>query len=124
MTQPDAETFAQHWLAAWNAHDLDAILAHYGPAIEFLSPVAREIVGEGRVRGLDALRAYWRRGLERNPQLRFELVQALAGEDCATILYRNHRGQLAAETFEFGADGRVVRAFACYRPAHAPARDP
>ena len=36
------------------------------------------------------------------------------GHDALTILYRNHRGQQAAETCEFAADGKVVRSCACY----------
>jgi hypothetical protein len=36
------------------------------------------------------------------------------GHDCLTILYRNHREQQAAETFEFGAHGKIVRSCACY----------
>lgn len=116
MTLEQAERFAREWVSAWNAHDLDAILDHYDPEIEFLSPVAKQVTGAGRIHGLADLRAYWRRALELSPALRFELVNALAGEACLTVVYRNHRGQLAAETFEIGTGGRVIRAFACYRP--------
>lgn len=113
--QPEAEAFAENWIEAWNAHDLDVILAHYAPNIEFLSPVAREVTGDGRVVGIPALRAYWTRALVQNPELKFERVEVLAGDRCVTVVYRNHRRQLAAETFEFDECGRVVRAYACYR---------
>ena len=46
--------------------------------------------------------------------LRFEIVNVLAGHECLTVLYRNQRGRLVAETFEFGAEGEVVHSFACY----------
>lgn len=113
---PDPHAFAEAWLAAWNAHDLDRILAHYAPEIVFLSPVAQARLGDGRVEGLEALRRYWRGGLDAQPALRFALLQVLTGHGCLTILYSNHRGQTVAETFEFGPDDRVVRAFACYGP--------
>ena len=34
---PDA--FAAEWIAAWNAHDLDRILAHYAEGIVFVKRV-------------------------------------------------------------------------------------
>ena len=111
----DPRAFANEWLAAWNARDLDRILSHYAPDIVFLSPIALARVGEGRISGIAALRSYWEKGLAAQPDLRFELIDLLAGHECMTILYRNHRGQSAAETFEFGPAGTVVRSFACYR---------
>ena len=36
----DARTFAEEWVAAWNAHDLERILAHYSDEFkkrEFIS---------------------------------------------------------------------------------------
>lgn len=111
---PDPQAFAEDWLAAWNDHDLDRILSHYAPEIVFLSPVAQARLGDGRVEGLEALGRYWRGGLDAQPALRFELLQVLTGHGCLTIRYSNHRGQAAAETFEFGPDGKVVRSFACY----------
>lgn len=119
MTLEDADTFARQWIAAWNSHDLDAILAHYMPDADFLSPVARKVTGDGRVIGVNALRAYWSKGLALNPALHFRLIEALAGDGCATIFYRNDRDQTVAETFEFDGTGRVVRAISCYsaRPA-------
>lgn len=109
-----AQAFAAEWVAAWNSHDLDRILSHYATDIVFLSPVAQKRVGDGRVVGIPALRAYWEQGLATQPELKFELLNVLVGHECLTVLYRNHRGQQAAETFEFGSDGKVVRSFACY----------
>ncbi len=114
MTEGEARAFACEWIAAWNAHDLERILSHYATGVVFLSPVAQKRVGNGRVMGIAALRAYWGAGLAAQPDLRFELLDVFAGHDCLTLRYRNHRGQTAAETCEFGADGKVVRSFACY----------
>ena len=110
----DTKSFVQDWISSWNSHDLERILSHYAPSIVFLSPIAQNLIGNGRVEGLEALRNYWRQGLAANPTLKFDLLETLDGHSCLTILYRNHRGQTVAETFEFGADGKVVRSFACY----------
>jgi ketosteroid isomerase-like protein len=36
MTNPT--DFATQWIADWNAHDVDKILAHYAPDVVFHSP--------------------------------------------------------------------------------------
>ncbi len=114
MNASEARAFAEEWIAAWNSHDLDRIVSHYAPEIVFLSPVAQQRVGDGRVVGIPALRAYWGPALAAPSALRFELIEALAGYECVTILYRNHREQTVAETCEFGPGHKVVRSFACY----------
>jgi hypothetical protein len=114
MTNVDAARFAADWIEAWNSHDLDRIVSHYADNIVFLSPLAKQRMGQGRVVGVPALRAYWGNGLKAQPNLKFELIEVLTGYESLTIHYRNHRGQGVAETVEFGTDGKVVRSFACY----------
>lgn len=116
MDASQARAFAEEWIAAWNAHDLDRIVSHYAPEIVFLSPQAERRVGNGRVAGIQALRAYWGPALKAQTQLRFDLIDVLTGHECVTILYRNHRGQSVAETCEFDSSHKVVRSFACYSP--------
>lgn len=118
MTSLDAQhprQFAESWIDAWNAHDLDAVLAHYRDDFEFSSPLISQFAGEasGRLKGKEAVRAYWQAGLSRLPDLHFELVDVLAGIDGLLILYRGHRG-LSAEVFEFDANGQVRRGQALY----------
>jgi len=71
-----AHRFADEWIAAWNSHDLDRILAHYEDDFEMSSPVIRIVAGEpsGKLRGKTAVGAYWSRALQRSPDLHFELV--------------------------------------------------
>lgn len=110
-----AEHFAKEWVAAWNAHDLERILSHYEDDFEMSSPVIVKLVGEasGTLRGKSAIRTYWAKALAAAPNLRFDLVSALAGVDSVTVYYRGHRG-LAAEVLHFGASGKVSKAFAHY----------
>lgn len=123
MTPGFAERFAKEWVAAWNAHDLERILAHYEDDFEMSSPVIVKLAGEpsGTLRGKSAVRDYWAKALAAAPHLRFELVSALAGVDSVTVCYRGHRG-LAAEVFHFGATGRVSKAFAHYVEPQAEGR--
>ena len=110
----DNQSFAEEWIAAWNARDLERILSHYAPDIVFLSPVAARRLGNGRVTGISELGAYWGSALAAIPDLRFELEAVLSGHQCITILYRNQARQLVAETVEFNAVGKIVRSSACY----------
>lgn len=111
----DAYAFARDWQDAWNSHDLDRILAHYSPEITFRSRKALALVGDGEVRGLEALRAYWAAALSKQPDLHFTVQDVFEGHDGLVITYMNHRGVLAAETLHFGADGLVDVASACHR---------
>ena len=65
----DPLTFAQTWIAAWNSHDLERILAHYAEDIIFASPIAARMVGTGVIEGKAALRRYWAQALAHYPDL-------------------------------------------------------
>lgn len=115
MTNEFAQCFAHEWIAAWNSHDLQRILAHYEDDFEMSSPVIPVLVGEpsGKLRGKAAVGAYWAQALRKLPDLHFELVTVLAGVDSVTIYYKGHRG-LCAEVLHFGPAGQVRAAFAHY----------
>lgn len=120
MTKEDAFEFANEWIDAWNSRDMARIVAPCAPEIEFFSPNALRRLGNGRVSGLAALTEYWKQGLAGAPQLRYRLINVAYGFRCLTILYRNHRGEDGAETFELREDGKVVRTYACFaQPADA-----
>lgn len=110
-----AADFARRWERDWNARDLDSLLAHVADDVVFTSPVAARVVpgSDGVVRGKDALRAYWARGLELLPGLRFEVVQVFAGVSTLVIAYRNQDGGLVSEVLELEG-GLVVRGHGTY----------
>jgi ketosteroid isomerase-like protein len=110
-----ARRFAQEWIAAWNAHDLERVLEHYEDDFEMSSPVIVSLMGEpsGKLKGKAAVGAYWKKALEKIPDLHFELVTVLAGVDSVTLYSRGHRG-LTAEVLHFGPGGKVRAAFAHY----------
>lgn len=111
-----ADNFAAAWIEAWNARDLPRILGHYTDDFQMASPRIVEVAGEasGVLRGKEAVGVYWRKALDRSPDLRFELIAVFTGSQSVAIHYRNQTGRLAVETFEFAADGRVARAAAHY----------
>ncbi|MEJ8654197.1 nuclear transport factor 2 family protein [Streptomyces sp. MS1.AVA.3] len=71
MDRACAQRFAGEWVAAWNSHDLERILAHYTDDVVFASPRIVQLMcgSSGEVRGKDALRAYGGEGLRQLPDL-------------------------------------------------------
>ncbi len=115
LTPAAAAAFVSEWIAAWNAHDLERILAHWADDAVFTSPLAARLLGgDGTVHGKAALRSYWARGLAVNPDLRFELDRVLVGTDSLVIAYRNHRGQACGEWLRLDAAGRAIAGAAHY----------
>jgi len=110
------QAFARDWVKAWNDYDIEAILSHYAEDVVFHSPRIRVVTGRDAdaVHGKTELRDYWGRALDKQRNLYFEVEQILPGSDALTILYTNERAQYVAETFVFGAAGKVVRAIAAY----------
>jgi predicted ester cyclase len=116
MTNEEARSLAADWIAAWNAHDLEAILAHYGETVELTSPVAARLLGlpGGRVTGKPALRAYFERGLAAYPELRFHLEQVFCGVASIVLVYVNQAGSRTAEFMEISPAGKAARVVANY----------
>lgn len=116
MTRDQARNLAHHWVAAWNAHDLDLIMTHYDDAIELTSPVAAQLLGtsDGKVAGTANLRAYFQRGPEAYPELHFGLEDVLWGVNSVVLYYTNQKGIHTAEFMELSAIGKVVRVVANY----------
>jgi hypothetical protein len=116
LTKEEAQRFAAHWLAAWNTHDLDQIMAHYEDDVELISPVAVQLLNatECRVVGKTHLRAYFQKGLEAYPQLQFILKDVLWGVKSVVLYYANQRGTHTGEYMELSPEGKVVRVVANY----------
>jgi predicted ester cyclase len=119
VTRDEVLTLAHHWVAAWNAHDLDLIMAHYDDGIELTSPVAAQLLGtpDGKVIGKASVRAYFQRGLETYPDLRFRLEDVFCGMSSVVLLYENQKGTRTAEFMEVSPAGKVCRVVATYSAA-------
>ncbi|HZR58891.1 MAG TPA: nuclear transport factor 2 family protein [Terriglobales bacterium] len=116
MTRDEAWNLANHWVAAWNDHDLDLIMTHYEDAAELISPVAAQLLDtpSGKVIGKVNLRAYFQRGLEAYPELHFCLEDVLWGVNSLVLYYANQKGTRTAEFMELSATGKVARVVAHY----------
>lgn len=115
MIPENAQAWAQGWIDAWNARDLDRVLAHYAPNFEMSSPYIVTIANEpsGILRGKADVAAYWRAALEARPDLHFELRRVFRGAHSLALFYQSH-GVGATEVFFFDENGQVARACAHY----------
>jgi len=104
---------AQAWLDAFNAHDVDALVALYDEACTHTSPKIRALHPEtgGKLVGKPALDAWWRAANARLPGLRYEATAIVAGAGTVVIEYLRHAPGEAplqvAEAFDV-QDGRIV----------------
>lgn len=117
MDQSRAQAFARSWYAAWNAHDLEAIMAHYSPLIEHSSPFIARYHSDPSARslkGIETVRGYFARALERNPTLAFSPMHLTIGLETVILVYRRMSGDLAAEVFHFDDAGLVTRSISHY----------
>ncbi|WP_338424957.1 nuclear transport factor 2 family protein [Sphingopyxis kveilinensis] len=111
--------FAREWCAAWNAHDLDRVLALFHDDVVFSSPLAAAMLPDtaGRIDGKAALRNYWAEGLRRIPDLHFTIDAVFEGVGTLVIQYRNQKGALVSEVL-VREQGRVRWGAGCYISDH------
>jgi ketosteroid isomerase-like protein len=116
LTKDDARDLASHWVRAWNAHDLDEIMSHYAEDVVLVSPVAAQILKDpsGTVKGKEAVRAYFKRGLDAYPNLKFDLIDVMWGLSSVVLYYTNQKGAKTGEFMEIDSKGKVVRVVANY----------
>jgi len=116
LTQKAALEFADEWIQAWNSHDLDRVLRHYAPDVELTSPFVQRILGTETttLRGVAALREYFRRALAVYPRLQFVPRHVYSGARSVVIQYESVGGRMSAEMLEFNEAGQVSRVWAHY----------
>ena len=116
LTQQKAQEFANHWVKAWNAHNLDEIMSHYAADVVLVSPAAVKILNDpsGTVAGRNAVYAYFKRGLEAYPNLKFELLDVMWGVSSVVLYYVNQKDTKTGEFMELDADFKVIRLIANY----------
>jgi ketosteroid isomerase-like protein len=114
ITGSFAADFAHDWIEAWNAHDLDRVLAHYDDDFEMTSPLIASLMSEpsGILRGKAQVRAYWARALERRPGLTFQLKRVTFGVDSLAIHFQSETGRSSVDWMIFGENGRVTKSYA------------
>jgi hypothetical protein len=117
LSSADGERLADEWIEAWNSHELEAIMALYSPAVSFQTPTIIDTLGvpDGLVTGSAKLREHFARGLERLPDLHFELDSVYVGVRSLAITYRWADGTPVCELHEYDHDELIDRVQALYR---------
>jgi hypothetical protein len=105
---------ADRWLEAWNAHDLDAIVACYAEDVDYAAPAAAAGREDRRLSGREELREHFARGLELAPNLALAEESLLVGPGGFALLYRREDGHRAIEAVELDESGLVARARVYY----------
>ncbi len=119
MEPSAAKSFVMSWEAAWNARDIDAVLAHFHDDATFASPIAERLLPgcRGILDGKAQIREYWVKALALIPTLHFVVESYFVGVDALVIRYRNQRDVIVSEVLLFER-GRVIRGFGTYLPGH------
>lgn len=112
----DAKTFAKEWIASWNSHNLEDILSHYSDDIEITTPMIKMALGSnnGTLKGKNAVANYWRKALDKLPDLHFELYEITEGVGCVALYYKSVMERKAIELMFFNDEGKVCKMVACY----------
>jgi len=116
ITTETAVHTANEWIAAWNSHDIDAIMHHYSDDIVFSSPLIVRILDkpDGTIADKPALKAYFLKGLESYPELKFELYHVLVGVNSITIYYKSVRNLVATEVMVLNGEGKIKQCLCHY----------
>lgn len=110
---PRNAALAQAWLDAFNAHDVEALVALYAEACTHTSPKIRALHPDtgGKLVGKPALATWWREANARLPGLRYEATAIVADDARVIIEYLRHApnepAMPVAESFDV-VDGRIV----------------
>jgi predicted ester cyclase len=91
-------------------------MSHYAPEVVLTSPTAAKLLNDpsGAVTGKEALRSYFKRGLEAFPNLTFELLDVMWGISSVVLYYVNQKGTKTGEFMELDANQKIVRVVANY----------
>ncbi|MDP1922980.1 MAG: nuclear transport factor 2 family protein [Myxococcales bacterium] len=107
------EALGRAWIDAFNAHDVERLIALYADDCTHTSPKIRALHPEtgGKLVGKAALRTWWTDAIKRLPGLRYELVRLTANDERVVLEYLRHAPNEApmpvAEAFDV-RDGHIV----------------
>jgi hypothetical protein len=89
MTTAELSEIAERWMAAFNRHDLEGLLALYHEDAEHYSPKlkARRPETRGVIQGKGALRLWWQDAFDRLPTLHYRLLQLTPFENRVLMEY-------------------------------------
>jgi hypothetical protein len=112
----NAKEFATAWIISWNSHNLEDILSHYSEDIEITTPMIKLATGidTGSLKGKEQVADYWRKALQRIPDLYFELLEVTEGVNSVALYYKSVMNKKAIEVMFFNEQDKVNRMYAMY----------
>lgn len=112
----NAQKFAESWINSWNSHDLEDILRHYAEDVEITTPMIKIAAGidSGSLKGKEQVADYWRKALQKIPDLNFELIDVTEGINSVALYYKSVMNKKAIEVMFFNEQGKVKRMYALY----------
>ena len=112
----DAKKFANKWIQSWNSHDLDDILTHYSDDAEITTPMIKLAAGieSGSLKGKENIKEYWKKALQKIPDLHFELYEVTSGINSVALFYKSVMNKKAIEVMFFNGQGKVNKMYALY----------
>ena len=113
-TAHDASRLAalgREWIAAWNSHDLERVLALYAEDCEMTSDKIQALGfdSSGTLSGKAKLRMYWGKALTLLPNLQFTLIDLFVSPDSLVVFYQNERGARICEYLRLDAEGKIAQ---------------
>jgi ketosteroid isomerase-like protein len=107
----DLAALGREWIAAWNSHDLERVLALYAEHSEMTSDriPALGFDASGTLRGKAGIRTYWGKALALLPDLHFELIDTYVSPDSIVVFYQNERGARICEYLRLNAAGKIIQ---------------
>ena len=111
-----AQAYAETWVAAWNAHDIDAIMGFYADSIHHITPKLTMLFGAATdvIRDKQELRDYFEAALKRAPDLRFSLREVFAGTDSLVLVFESTTGLHVAVTLILNEAMKITQYMAHY----------
>jgi ketosteroid isomerase-like protein len=92
MSAQNNKQIAIKWFEAFNAHDLEKLLAlydenaqHYSPKLKIRKPETN-----GLIKGKQELRIWWQDAFDRLPTLQYEVLKLTADEEQVFMEYIRH----------------------------------
>ena len=113
----EAQNYAQNWIDAWNAHDIDAIMGFYADSIRHITPKLTMLFGAAThvIEDKKELRDYFEAALKRSPELQFTLIEVFSGAESIVIVFDSTTGIRVAVTLIFNENMKITRYVAHYR---------
>ncbi|MDI1355270.1 MAG: nuclear transport factor 2 family protein [bacterium] len=92
MISKQNKEIARLWFAAFNAHNLEKLLALYDEEAQHYSPKLklRQPETKGLIKGKEALRGWWKDSFERLPTLQYEVQHVIADNEQVFMEYIRH----------------------------------